>query len=214
MGRTARGSQAFSLIAWLLLALLCVVSPSETAATTISVFLPEYRDSDWAALRGSAISSWKDKSETIYTIFCAEQAPTCQIAGDIPFIFSEGPRTLSYGGSAAGIITADLRCELAGTTAATCTGSSSFGPNYRQGSLTGPTQTVWTKTFSGSAEVTWGVLTLATPGPGAAGTTNIDGTAVPPQPTSNANGPVDRRCLALTVAAASIAVQLVQMGMF
>lgn len=39
---------------------------------------------------------------TAYTIFCEDEAPTCQIAGDIPFVFTEGPSTLKYGGSAAG----------------------------------------------------------------------------------------------------------------
>jgi hypothetical protein len=60
--------------------------------------------------------------------------------------------------------TADLECKLDGKTAATCTGSSSLGSHHREGPLTGPTETVWTKTF-GADDVTWGVLTLATPGP-------------------------------------------------
>ncbi|KAK0701814.1 hypothetical protein B0T26DRAFT_615762, partial [Lasiosphaeria miniovina] len=156
------------------------------APTTVSVYLPDYHE--WTALRGSILST--DQSVTAYTIFCADQAPTCEVAGDIPFIISEGPTTLHYGGSAAGIITADLRCDLAGTTEAICTGSSSLGPNYRQGTLTGPTQTVWTRRFSGT-DVSWGVLTLATPVPGA-GTTDIDGTvaaskgSAPPTATSGA----------------------------
>ncbi|KAK0637208.1 hypothetical protein B0T17DRAFT_466900, partial [Bombardia bombarda] len=141
--------------------------------STVSAYLPGYNHFDWEALRGSIVG--QDESVTTYTIFCEDQAPTCQIAGDLPFIFAEGPHTLSYGGSAAGVLTADLQCALAGKTAATCTGSSSFGPNYHQGTISGPTQTVWTKTLSGS-DVSWGVLTLATPGP-LPGTTNIDGTA-------------------------------------
>ncbi|KAL2257381.1 hypothetical protein VTK26DRAFT_251 [Humicola hyalothermophila] len=148
--------------------------------STVSVFLPKYDDSDWAALRGSILSS--DESATAYTVFCADQAPGCHIAGELPFIFTEGPQTLTYTGSAPGTLTADLECELDGTTAATCTGSSSLGPHIRQGSLTGPTQTVWTTTFA-AAEVTWGVLTLATPGP-LPGTTNIDGTVIGPLPTA------------------------------
>ncbi|KAM7203476.1 hypothetical protein V8F33_002096, partial [Rhypophila sp. PSN 637] len=130
--------------------------------STVSVYLPGYNEADWEALRGSIIRS--DQSATTYTVFCAEQAPTCQIAGDLPFIFAAGQKTLSYGGAAAGEITADLHCALAEKTAATCTGSTSFASGYHQGTISGPTQTVWTKTFSGP-QVTWGVLTLATPGP-------------------------------------------------
>ncbi|KAK3939786.1 hypothetical protein QBC46DRAFT_386971 [Diplogelasinospora grovesii] len=147
---------------WLCCALFSVgATGQEATTTTVSVYLPGYENADWSALRGSIVNS--DDSATTYTVFCAEQAPTCEISGDLPFVFAEGPNTLNYGGSAAGTITADLHCDLAGKTAATCTGSSSFGPSYRQGSITGPTQTVWTKTFAG-AEVTWGVLTLSTPG--------------------------------------------------
>lgn len=73
--------------------------------------------------------------------------------------------------------TADLQCKLDGTTAATCTASSSLGSDHREGTLTGPTQTEWTRTFTG-ADVTWGVLTLATPGPLPAAT-DIDGNAIP-----------------------------------
>jgi hypothetical protein len=163
----------------------------------------------------------QDKSATAYTVFCAEQAPSCQIAGELPFVFSEGPDTLVYTGSDPGTLsviptpslspasrreihrewaqslttapssplfrTADLRCKLDGTTAATCTGSSSFGANYRDGTLTGPTQTSWTRTFA-AAEVTWGVLTLTTPGP-LPGTTDIDGTVVVPDGTYSGSIP-------------------------
>ncbi|KXX82099.1 hypothetical protein MMYC01_201529 [Madurella mycetomatis] len=142
--------------------------------STASVYLPEYGESDWAALRGSILSS--NKSVTAYTIFCAEQAPSCQIAADLPFVFTEGAHTLVYTGSVPETLTADLECDLDGKTAATCTGSSSYGSGYQQGAITGPTETVWTKTFNAS-HVTWGVLTLTTPGP-LAGTTDIDGTVV------------------------------------
>ncbi|KAK1752117.1 hypothetical protein QBC47DRAFT_66369 [Echria macrotheca] len=144
-----------------------------TLGQTVPVYLPGYRDTDWEALRGSIIT--QDQSATAYTVFCAEAAPRCQIEGDIAFVFTEGPATLSYSGSASGEIIADLHCNLAGRTAATCTGSSSFGPNFHEGSVRGPTHTVWTSTFTGS-QVAWGALTLTTPGP-APGTTDIDATA-------------------------------------
>ncbi|KAK0714877.1 hypothetical protein B0H67DRAFT_453648, partial [Lasiosphaeris hirsuta] len=151
--------------------LLALVAAGARGQTTISVYLPDYDNSDWEALRGSVLSS--DQFSTAYTIFCAEQAPSCEIAGDLPFIFTEGPETLKYTGAAADEITADLHCKLEGRTEATCTGSSSLGQNFHQGTVHGPTQTVWTSTFSGS-DVVWGILTLATPGP-AQGTTDIDG---------------------------------------
>ncbi|KAK4235281.1 hypothetical protein C8A03DRAFT_17951 [Achaetomium macrosporum] len=178
-------SQGPALLAW-----LCAAAGSAHGQSTVSVYLPEYSDSDWVALRGSIVSS--DKPATAYTVFCADQAPSCQIAGELPFVFTEGPHTLVYTGSDPGTLTADLRCKLDGTTAATCTGSSSFGSNYREGALTGPTQTSWTRTFA-AADVTWGVLTLTTPGP-LPGTTDIDGTVAAsvtsgsvPTPTSAAD---------------------------
>ncbi|KAK0659758.1 hypothetical protein QBC41DRAFT_44621 [Cercophora samala] len=140
--------------------------------STVSVYIPGYGEAHWAALRGSIIGS--DQSATTYTVFCAEKAPSCQIAGDLPFVFTEGPETLKYGGIAPGTITADLECKLDGTTAATCTGSSSFGANHWEGTITGPTQTVWTETFT-TPEVTWGALTLTTPGP-LPNTIDIEGT--------------------------------------
>lgn len=41
-----------ALFAW-----LCAVAGSTRGQSTVSVYLPEYSDSDWAALRGSVISS-------------------------------------------------------------------------------------------------------------------------------------------------------------
>ncbi|KAJ4294855.1 hypothetical protein N0V88_005092 [Collariella sp. IMI 366227] len=163
---------------WALAAGLCAAGAGIVGAqSTVSVYLPEYDDSDWAALRGSIISS--DESVTAYTVFCAEQA-NCQIAAELPFVFNEGAETLIYSGSDPGTLTADLECQLDGKTAATCKGSSSFGSHYREGPITGPTETVWTKTFTGD-QVSWGVLTLATPGPDPV-TTDIDGTAMGPMP--------------------------------
>ncbi|KAL2266981.1 hypothetical protein VTJ83DRAFT_4258 [Remersonia thermophila] len=161
-----------------LLGLLCAAGLGAYCQSTVSVYLPEYGDSDWAALRGSVLSS--DESTTVYTVFCAE----CQIDGDLPFVFTEGPHTLVYKGENPGTLTADLECRLEGTTAATCTGSSSFGPGYHGPSITGPTETVWTSTFTGPG-VTWGVLTLSTP-PASTGTLDLDGTpaASDPVPTS------------------------------
>ncbi|KAL1837101.1 hypothetical protein VTJ49DRAFT_4281 [Mycothermus thermophilus] len=168
-----------------LLGWLCASSIGVHGQSTVSVYLPEYGDSDWAALRGSVLSS--DASTTVYTVFCAD----CQIAADLPFVFTEGPSTLVYKGENPGTLTADLECRLEGTTAATCTGSSSFGSGYRGPSITGPTETVWTSTFTGS-DVTWGVLTLSTPPP-ATSTLDLEGTVVSsqtgePVPTSGADG--------------------------
>lgn len=148
-----------------------LLAVSVVQGQTVSVYLPEYNDGDWEALRGSVISS--DKTATAFTVFCA-QAPACQIAGDLPFVFTQGAETLMFTGIAAGQITADLHCKLDGQTAAVCTGSTTFGHNFHEGSVSGPTQVAWTSTLSGS-DVEWGVLTLATPGP-QPGTTDIEGT--------------------------------------
>lgn len=42
----------------------------------------------------------QDASVTAYTIFCADQAPGCQIEADLPFVFTEGAHTLVYTGAA------------------------------------------------------------------------------------------------------------------
>ncbi|KAL2176808.1 uncharacterized protein P884DRAFT_244544 [Thermothelomyces heterothallicus CBS 202.75] len=159
-----------------LLARLCAAAGSAQGQSTVSVYLPEYGNSDWGALRGSIISS--NNSVTAYTVFCADQSPNCHLAGEIPFVFTEGAHTLVYKGTDAGTLTADLECKLDGKTAATCTGSTSVGTSHREGQLTGPTETVWTSTFTG-ADVTWGVLTLSTPAPPPS-TTGIDGTVLAP----------------------------------
>lgn len=71
--------------------------------------------------------------------------------------------------------TADLRCDLTGTTAAVCSGYSSLGAGFHEGPITGPTETTWTSTYSASA-VEWGVLTL-TSTPTTTVTPNLDSTA-------------------------------------
>lgn len=109
--------------ALLLLALVAGASAAAAAeghTTVASVYLPEYHDSDWEALRGSILTKvgtlrqthvvlvWpdpdaqkkQDHSMTAYTIFCADEAPQCRIVQDIPFVFTQGPSTLKYGGSA------------------------------------------------------------------------------------------------------------------
>lgn len=57
---------------------------------------------------------------------------------------------------------ANIECDLAGRTAATCSGYSSFKSGYTNGPYTGPTEVSWTTTFTGS-EVEWGTLTLEEP---------------------------------------------------
>ncbi|KAG6051896.1 hypothetical protein E4U17_006005 [Claviceps sp. LM77 group G4] len=48
-----------------------------------------------------------------------------------------------------------------GTTAATCSGYSSYRSGYTNGKHTGPTEVSWTSTLTGT-DVVWGTLTLAT----------------------------------------------------
>jgi hypothetical protein len=55
---------------------------------------------------------------------------------------------------------ADLECNMNGTTAATCSGYSSYRSGYTNGMHTGPTEVTWTSTLAGS-NIHWGALTLA-----------------------------------------------------
>lgn len=55
---------------------------------------------------------------------------------------------------------ANVECDLKGTTAAECSGYSSYRSGYTNGIHTGPTEVSWTSTLSGT-DVEWGVLTLA-----------------------------------------------------
>lgn len=75
--------------------------------------------------------------------------------------------------------TASISCQLASTTAATCTEYSSFGPGFTKGNTTGPTDELRTATYSGT-DVDWGVLTLTSPAPDATAT---DATATDAQDT-------------------------------
>ncbi|PSR81415.1 hypothetical protein BD289DRAFT_343390, partial [Coniella lustricola] len=124
--------------------------------TTAMVYVPGYRSGSWEDLAGSVITS--DSTATTYTVFCTD-SEDCAIAGRMQFAFAEGPSTFKYSGQIASMWTAEMACELASTTAATCTEYTSYGSGYRHGNLTGPTELSQTETYSGS-EVQWGVLTL------------------------------------------------------
>jgi hypothetical protein len=41
---------------------------------------------------------------TAYTVFCADQSPGCHIAGELPFVFTEGAHTLVYKGTDPGTL--------------------------------------------------------------------------------------------------------------
>jgi hypothetical protein len=56
----------------------------------------------------------QDESVTAYTVFCAAQAPTCQIAGEIPFVFTEGAHTLVYKGTDPGTLSVSPRIFAGG----------------------------------------------------------------------------------------------------
>ncbi|KAK3947231.1 hypothetical protein QBC32DRAFT_319068 [Pseudoneurospora amorphoporcata] len=123
-----------------------------------------------------AIAAIQDASMTAYTIFCAEGQPDCAMSADAPFVFTEGPRSLKYTGIAEPTFKQEMHCNFNDTTTAVCAGTSTVGPHYVVGTITGPATTTWTSTYS-SPNITWVALTLATPGP-LVGTTDIDGTAV------------------------------------
>ncbi|KAG6033823.1 hypothetical protein E4U40_004897 [Claviceps sp. LM458 group G5] len=136
-----------------------VPTPAITAAP---VFIPYYSEDQWAAVRGSIISENKTASETTYTIFCPTDAQVaCDLSLEFPFIIVEGPRTLKFHGTLTSTYIADLECKMNGTTAATCSGYSSYRSGYTNGKHTGPTEVSWTSTLTGT-DVVWGTLTLAT----------------------------------------------------
>ncbi|KAL7933590.1 hypothetical protein V8C35DRAFT_303349 [Trichoderma chlorosporum] len=164
-----------------LLALLALVAPCATDAiahephrelaptptvTAAPIYLPYYDERAWSLVRGSIVSTDPSASRTTFTIFCPTQTPpACDLSLEFPFVIVEGPGTLQFHGTVTSTYIADVECDLDGTTAATCSGYSSYRSGYTYGRLTGPTQVSWTSTFTGS-EVQWGTLTMADP-PGA-----------------------------------------------
>ncbi|KAI1099840.1 hypothetical protein F4804DRAFT_320703 [Jackrogersella minutella] len=148
-----------------LLSILAQVQPTraqDPSPTTVSVFLPSYGPNDWAALRGSVISS--NDTETTYTIFCAPESSSCNIGGGdlLPFTFAEGPSTYHYERTVESSITISTACLLAGTTGVTCSGTTSLG-SLTLGPLSGPSSTSVAPHTLPESAVGWGVLTLAEP---------------------------------------------------
>ncbi|KAK7426964.1 hypothetical protein QQZ08_006561 [Neonectria magnoliae] len=143
---------------------LCVVTSAEDqedAITTAPIYLPYYNEKSWSLVRGSVIASDPDEQQTTYTIFCLdEDPPACDISLEFPFELVEGPDRVEFHGTYTSTYIANLECDLDGTTAATCSGYSSYKAGYTNGLYTGPTEVSWTSTYSGT-EVEWGVLTMA-----------------------------------------------------
>ncbi|KAI1454637.1 hypothetical protein F4805DRAFT_460580 [Annulohypoxylon moriforme] len=139
------------------------IGAQDPTPSTVSVFLPSYGPRDWAALRGSILSS--DDVETTYTIFCApDRSNSCDIGGGtlLPFTFAEGPSTYHYERTVDSTISITQACLLSNTTAAICSGSTSLGA-ITLGPLSGPSSTsVAPFTLTGPS-IHWAALTLATP---------------------------------------------------
>ncbi|KAI5463228.1 hypothetical protein BGZ63DRAFT_353158 [Mariannaea sp. PMI_226] len=133
----------------------------EDAVTTAPIYLPYFNEESWSLMRGSIISSNEKEHQTTYTIFCPnDNPPECDISLEFPFIIVEGPDTVIFHGTYTSTYIANLECSLKGTTAATCSGYSSYRDGYTNGPHTGPTEVSWTSTYSGT-NVEWGVLTMA-----------------------------------------------------
>ncbi|KAK5998389.1 hypothetical protein PT974_00768 [Cladobotryum mycophilum] len=127
--------------------------------TTAPIYLPYYDQRSWSLVRGSVISTDPSASRTTYTIFCPTQTPpACDLSLEFPFVLVEGPDTVQFHGTYTSTI-ADVECDLDGTTAATCSGYSSYKSGYTNGHHTGPTEVSWTSTFTGT-DMQWGTLTL------------------------------------------------------
>ncbi|KAG6007549.1 hypothetical protein E4U21_005850 [Claviceps maximensis] len=136
--------------------------PSPTPAiTTAPIFIPYYSEDQWSVVRGSILGTNKTVDETTYTIFCPTATQVaCDLSLEFPFVIVEGPSTLKFHGTLTSTYIADLECNMNGTTAATCSGYSSYRSGYTNGKHTGPTEVSWTSTLTGS-QVHWGTLTLA-----------------------------------------------------
>ncbi|KAG9255850.1 uncharacterized protein F5Z01DRAFT_519081 [Emericellopsis atlantica] len=136
--------------------------PAETPTpTTGPIFLPHYDADDWDLVRGSIISKNERLNETTYTIFCPTQTPpACEIDMDFPFIVVCGESTVRFHGTVTSTYTVNVECEFSETTEVTCSGYSSFAPDYSNAPWTGPTELSWTSTLEGTG-VEWGVLTMA-----------------------------------------------------
>ncbi|KAG5971080.1 hypothetical protein E4U55_001315 [Claviceps digitariae] len=162
--------------------------PSPTPAiTTAPVFIPYYSEDQWSAVRGSILGTNKSASETTYTIFCPTAAQVaCDLSLEFPFIIVEGPRTLKFHGTLTNTYIADLECNMNGTTAATCSGYSSYRSGYTNGKHTGPTEVSWTSTLTGN-QVVWGTLTLAPKPAETDDSLDVTGTNIAP-PTAAATG--------------------------
>ncbi|KAM4056731.1 hypothetical protein HRG_003599 [Hirsutella rhossiliensis] len=153
---------------WIALLALCALcqaadghSPPAPAVTKAPIFLPYYHEEAWSVVRGSILSRNKTASETTYTIFCpTETPPACDLSLEFPFVIVEGPGTLRFHGTYTSTYIANLECRLNGTTAATCSGYSSYKAGYANGLLTGPTEMSWTSTLTGT-DVEWGTLVMA-----------------------------------------------------
>ncbi|KAH7165561.1 hypothetical protein EDB81DRAFT_679538 [Dactylonectria macrodidyma] len=145
-----------------LLALCAITSADDqnTAVTTAPIYLPYYDEESWSLVRGSVIASDPHMQQTTYTIFCPDDPPACDISLEFPFELVEGADTVGFHGTYTSTYIANLECTLEGTTAATCSGYSSYKAGYTNGLYTGPTEVKWTSTFSGT-EVEWGALTMA-----------------------------------------------------
>ncbi|KAG5914808.1 hypothetical protein E4U42_000292 [Claviceps africana] len=148
----------------LVAASICIASDDADPTPTMTaapVFIPYYGEAQWSAVRGSILGTNETASETTYTIFCPTAAQVaCDLSLEFPFIIVEGPGTLEFHGTLTSTYIAELECNMNGTTAATCSGYSSYRSGYTNGKHTGPTQVSWTSTLTGS-QVHWGTLTLA-----------------------------------------------------
>jgi hypothetical protein len=150
----------------MIVASLCVAEEGSLAtkpssATTAPIYLPHYDEEAWSLVRGSIIDQDTSASETTYTIFCpVETGIACDLSLEFPFIIVGGPHTVKFHGTVTSTYIANVECDLNGTTAATCSGYSSYRSGYSNGPHTGPTELSWTSTLSGT-DVQWGALTLA-----------------------------------------------------
>ncbi|KKA30785.1 hypothetical protein TD95_004363 [Thielaviopsis punctulata] len=151
-------------------------APAQVTLDTVSIFLPGYNKNSWDELRGSVIT---------------KTPPSCGLEAGVPFVITEGSNTLVYHQTKASTYTGHFTCNLTGTTAAQCTGYSSYQAGYDP-DVTAPSEAHWTTTYAASALATeWGTLTLDATQPAVGDTIQTDpfeATSLPEESAASSGG--------------------------
>lgn len=155
------------LLAATVAATLPVMAGDSSPASTVSVWLPGWDSASWKNLQGTIVTTIGE--DTSFSIFCeAQTVEECIMIG--PVTFTEGPKSLHYHYDDS-TVSVDIECALEGTSAATCTGSTS-----RSLTTSGLAESVISSTVYTGSGLQWVPLVLTTP---PETTATLDVTATP-----------------------------------